>query len=36
MPKFQNKALNQHAKKGDQFCRLKQTFEDINRFGWKM
>lgn len=32
---FQNEALNQ-AKKVDQFFRLKQIFEDINRFGLKM
>lgn len=33
---FQNEVLSQHAKKVDQFCRLRQTSEDINRFELKM
>lgn len=33
---FQNEMLSQHAKKLDQFYRLRQTSEDINRLGLKM
>lgn len=33
---FQNELLSKHAKKLDQFYRLRQTSEDINRFGLKM